>query len=91
MFVQGIVAGGVCASEGLIAYYDFEDGFRDRAGNHDGTGKGKVEISFAKERDSNVLNLLGKAGYVDCGNSADFDIAEAITVMAWVNLWTSNY
>jgi hypothetical protein len=53
----------------------------------DGKLSGDAQIISDPERGS-VLSLDGDGDYVDCGNNPAFDIADSITVAAWVNIDT---
>jgi hypothetical protein len=72
------------AVTGLVAYYSFENNVQDGSGNGlDGTVMG--EPTFVAGVTGLALALDGVDDYVDCGNSASFDITEEITLSAWVN------
>lgn len=69
--------------DGLVAHYSMENNVQDISGNgHDGTAVG--EPSFVAGIDGMALELDGTEDYVDCGNSADFDITDEVTLSAWV-------
>ncbi len=72
------------AEAGLVAYYTMENNVQDVSGNGlNGTVMG--EPGFVAGVAGVGLAFDGVDDYVDCGNSASFDITEAITLTAWVN------
>jgi hypothetical protein len=69
---------------GLVAYYAMDNNAQDVSGNGlDGTLMGGP--TFIAGVSGLALSLDGVDDYVDCGNSASFDITEEITLSAWVN------
>jgi beta-galactosidase len=69
---------------GLVAYYTMENDVQDISGNGlDGTLSGGP--SFVTGIDGSALSLDGSNDYVDCGDSASFDVTEEVTLSAWVN------
>jgi hypothetical protein len=70
---------------GLVAYYPFEDNVNDMSGNGlNGTIVGDPTFVQGLTKYGKAIDLSND--YVDCGNSPLFDITEAITVAAWVNI-----
>ena len=72
-------------NEGLVAYYSLDGDVSDGSGNgNDGTIVGNPEF-VADGAVGNALDFNGD-DYVDCGNSPLFDVSDAVTVAAWVNI-----
>ncbi len=71
-------------TDALVAHYAFENNTEDSSGNNNhGTVMG--EPGFVAGISNLALSLDGVDDYVDCGNSASFDIADEITLSAWIN------
>jgi hypothetical protein len=70
--------------DALVAHYAFENNTEDSSGNNlNGTAVGNT--NFVAGAMGFAIEFDGVDGYVDCGNSASFDITEEITLSAWVN------
>ena len=59
---------------------------KDSVGTNDGTLQGGTQWFPYSGRMDGTLLFNGNDGYVDCGNSPDFDITDEITVSAWVTI-----
>lgn len=71
------------STDGLVAHYSMENNVQDISKNGlDGTIVG--EPGFVAGVDGMALELDGTEDYVDCGNSASFDITDEVTLSAWV-------
>ncbi|MDZ7261704.1 MAG: CotH kinase family protein, partial [candidate division KSB1 bacterium] len=73
--------------DGLVAYYKFDEGqgtvVTDFSGNElHGTIIGAAEWTRGKKDGGLLFN--GMDSYVNCGNSAKFNLSEQITLAAWV-------
>ncbi|APG27861.1 hypothetical protein A7E78_08455 [Syntrophotalea acetylenivorans] len=67
----------------LVAYYALEGDVTDSSGNgHTGTSQGTVTYGRAKVCDG--VYLAG-SGFLQVPDNDDFDIADELTVMAWVH------
>ena len=84
----GVQAEG--ADDGLVAEWHFDEGsgsvLVDSSGNgNDGVihGATRVEGKYGK-----ALSFDGVDDYVDCGNGASLDITDAITIEAWVKIYS---
>ena len=74
-------------TEGLVAYYAFENDANDSSGNEfHGTIVGDPTFVDGPAGYGMALDFDGDGDYVDCGNSPMFDITDAIAVAAWVNI-----
>ncbi|NOX55928.1 MAG: LamG domain-containing protein [Planctomycetes bacterium] len=74
------------AEDGLVAYYDFDEGagatLRDRSGNGN---HGRIHgARYVKRGDGFCLRFDGEDDYVNCGNRPSLDLHEAVTLEAWV-------
>jgi len=70
-----------------VAYYAFENDTNDSSGNElHGTIVGDPIFVDGPAGYGTALDFDGDGDYVDCGNSPMFDITDAITVAAWVNI-----
>ena len=73
-------------TDALVAYYKFENNPNDSTGNGlNGTIAGNPVYIQSLAGYGMALQLDGVDDYVNCGNSASFDITEQITLTAWVN------
>jgi len=73
----------------LVAYYEFESDARDRSDfaiNADGKFIDTAGVSTESVVGSGALKLGGHTDYVDLGKYSKFDIADQITVSAWVKV-----
>jgi len=78
-----VVLGLACgASAEMVAYYGFEGNASDSLGNNDGTVFGNP--TYVTGKYGQAIDLDGVEDYVDCGNSAVFNMTDEITVAAWV-------
>jgi hypothetical protein len=74
-------------TEGLIAYYAFENNANDSSDNGlHGTIVGDPVFVEGPAGYGMALDFDGDGDYVDCGNSPLFDVTEQISVAAWVNI-----
>lgn len=74
------------ADDGLVAYYQFNEGqgtlTRDSSGQgNDGTISG---ARFLKNASGYCLEFDGSASYVDCGSKPSLDLRQAVTLEAWL-------
>jgi hypothetical protein len=84
------------STEGLVAYYAMEGDVLDSSGNGlDGTltvvGEGGNAAAFVAGKSGMAIDLLpitnGTVGpYVDCSADPAFDLVDAMTVGAWINI-----
>jgi len=85
-------------TEGLVAYYAFENDANDSSGNGlHGTvetlADSNATATYVAGHDGMAIDLLPyengtKGSYVNCGADPLFDLTDAITVGAWVNFWS---
>jgi len=84
---------GPLASEenapGPIGYWNFDEGYGTTAYDstgykNDGTISGATWVKNGKK--GGALNFDGINDYVDCGSDESLDIADAITMSAWIKL-----
>ncbi len=74
-------------SDGLIAYYAFENDANDSSANGlHGTLVGDPTFVEGPAGYGMALDFDGDGDYVDCGNSPLFDVTEQISIAAWVNI-----
>ncbi len=67
----------------LVAHYALEGDATDSSGNgHDGSAQGSVAYQRAKICDGIALD---GSGYLQVPDHADLDLADALTVMAWIH------
>jgi hypothetical protein len=72
-------------TEGLVAYYAFENDANDSSGNGlNGTIFG--DPNFVEGIAGMALDFDGDGDYIDCGNDPKFDITDKLTVATWVNI-----
>jgi len=72
-------------TEGLVAYYAFENDANDSSGNgFNGTIFG--DPNFVEGIAGMALDFDGDGDYIDCGNDPNFDITDKLTVATWVNI-----
>ncbi len=77
---------GIAEEQGLVAYYDFNEGSEliahDRSGNKN---DGKIiGATWVKGRYGTALEFDGINDYVDCGEKPSFDVKNVVTLEAWV-------
>jgi hypothetical protein len=85
---SAVALGGISVrhtvSEGLVAYYAFENNVSDLSGNGlDGIVFG--DPAFVDGVEGMALDFNGD-DYVDCGGNAEFGFTDAMTVSTWVNI-----
>jgi len=80
--VPGLVNSAPAA---LVAHYEFDGDYTDSAGSNHGTKAGDAQIVYDANRGL-VLSIDGDGDYVDCGNNAKFNIANAFTVAVWIKV-----
>lgn len=82
-WATGVLAQG---QKDLVAHYDFNEGsghiVKDLSGNNPEANIQGAE--FVRLKKGCALKFNGIDQLVDCGKSPDFDIADVITVVAWV-------
>jgi hypothetical protein len=77
---------------GLIAYYAFENNVNDLSGNGlNGTIHGAPSyvaglVKYGKAMSFRATNAGAAGDYVDCGANWRFNLTDAMTVGAWVNI-----
>ena len=72
-------------TEGLVAYYAFENDANDSSGNEiHGTLVGDAGFAEGPAGYGMALNLDGDGDYVDCGLNPLLDITEQITFTYWI-------
>ncbi len=72
-------------TEGLVAYYAFENDANDSSGNEiHGTLVGDAKFSEGPAGYGMALDLDGDGDYVDCGLNPLLDITEQITFTYWI-------
>ena len=72
-------------TEGLVAYYAFENDANDSSGNAlHGTLVGDATFAEGPVGYGMALDLDGDGDYVDCGLDPNFDITEQITFTYWM-------
>ena len=78
----------------LVAHWKLDEGAgdtaQDSAGDNNGVLRGDPQWRPYRGRMDGALEFDGVADYVDCGNSAVFDITDEITLAAWVNISAVN-
>ena len=78
------------AQAGLIGHWKMNDNadtttVADNSGyNNDGIAQYNTSVLHQTGIIDGALDFDGTTDYVDCGNSTDFDITDAITISAWV-------
>jgi len=98
LFISGLLALGIlfmCAgssdaaiSDGLVGYWSFNDGTAK-----DGSGLGNHGVIKGAPKSVNgkmgkCLDFNGKTDFVEVPDSASLQLADALTVAAWVNIRT---
>jgi len=79
---------------GLIGHWTMDDNAAstvviDSSGNNnDGLALYNTSVLHQTGIIDGALDFDGTSDYIDCGNSTDFDITDAITISAWVNFDT---
>ncbi|MBN2269725.1 MAG: hypothetical protein JXN61_03870 [Sedimentisphaerales bacterium] len=80
----------ISAEEYLVAHWELDESSgataEDCIGNNDGILQGGPQWRPYNGRVNGALEFDGSDDYVDCGDSTVFDIADEITVAAWVNI-----
>jgi hypothetical protein len=81
------IASAAPATNGLAAYWDFDEGKGDTL--HDKSGNGNhgviTKATWAPGVSGSALSFTGD-GYVDCGHGPSLNVTGAITLAAWINL-----
>ncbi len=76
------------STDGLVAYYTFENNAQDSSGNGlHGTIVGSPIYLESLAGFGIAMRFDGVDEYVDCGDNASFDVAEEITLSVWVNTY----
>ncbi len=74
-------------TDGLVAYYAFEDNADDSSGNElHGTLVGDAKFAEGPAGYGMALDLDGDGDYVDCGTPPQLDITEQITFTYWIKV-----
>jgi len=78
----------------IVAHWKLDETSGDTAKDSVGTNDGALQsnpqwLPYSGRMDGALL-FDGNDGYVDCGNSPDFDITDEITVSAWVTINSIN-
>ena len=73
-------------SAGLVAHYEFEGEANDIIGTNHGTLYG--DPTYGAGVLGQAINLDGDGDYVNCGKASSFDLANQITVAAWIKVST---
>jgi len=82
LFIMAVATVGVCKSE-LVAAWSFDDTARDVSGNgHDGVVR---DANYVNGKFGKALEFDGIASSVEVPHADVLNIADAITVEAWVN------
>lgn len=72
--------------EGLVAYYPFNGNAYDETGNgNDGNVYGAALTANRNGKPESAYLFDGDNDYINCGNSADFNIGTVFTVSVWIN------
>jgi hypothetical protein len=72
-------------TNGLVAYYAFENDANDSSGNElHGTLVGDAKFAEGPAGYGMALDLDGDGDYVDCGTPSQLDITEQITFTYWI-------
>jgi len=86
LFILPISAATADITTGLVSHWMLDDGAGstalDSVGNNHGTLQG--DAAWAEGYVGGAILLDGAGDYIDCGNSATFNITDAITLAAWV-------
>ena len=78
----------LATTAGLVAHYSLEGNVTDSSGNgHDGGSQGTVAYQPAKVCDGAQFD---GTGYLQVPDNDDFDLTDALTVMAWIHPDTLN-
>jgi hypothetical protein len=73
-------------TEGMIAYYAFENDANDSSVNGlNGVIMGDPVFAEGPAGYGMALDFDGDGDYVDCGNDAMFSVTDALTVSVWIN------
>ena len=91
LLLAAINAHSQIPANGLVAYYPFNSSAKDSSGNgNNGTVYG---ASLTTDRFGNLnsaYNFNGTSNYMDCGNGSSLQIANDITIAAWIKSGFSN-
>jgi hypothetical protein len=86
LFILPISAATADITTGLVSHWMLDDGAGsvalDSVGNNHGTLQG--DAAWAEGYVAGAILLDGAGDYIDCGNSATFNITDAVTLAAWV-------
>jgi len=86
----GIKLGGSPSPDitrGLVAYYNFDEGFGTTLHDISGTGNSGTLVNgpnWTKGKYGGALKFDGTDDYVNCGKDESLNITDAITIAAWV-------
>jgi TolA-binding protein len=69
-----------------VAHYEFESNANNSAGTNHGTSYG--DPAYGAGVLGQAINLDGDGDYVNCGKASSFDLANQITVTAWIKVST---
>jgi hypothetical protein len=87
LFCSGIVLAQTIPTDGLVAYYTFDEEGELTVVDHSGNGLDGEIVGDAIYTDGikgTALLFDGVGAYVNCGNNPLFDISDVITLAAWV-------
>ncbi|MHC4544739.1 MAG: LamG-like jellyroll fold domain-containing protein [Planctomycetota bacterium] len=73
-------------SAGLVAHYELEGNVNDSTGTNHGIECGSP--TYGTGVFGQAINLDGDGDYVNCGKASSFDLANLITVAAWIKVTT---
>ncbi|RLG23281.1 hypothetical protein DRN85_09655, partial [Methanosarcinales archaeon] len=98
-YVQSPLTFTTTGQAGLIGYWAMDDNIDDTivldsSGNeYHGTAQYNTSVLHQTGIIDGALDFDGANDYINCGNSTDFDITDAITISAWVKFDTlsTNY
>ena len=71
-------------SAGIVAHYEFESNANDSAGTNGGTSFGDQTYGIGVL--GQAISLDGDGDYVNCGKASSLDLANQITVAAWIKV-----
>ena len=76
----------LASNEGLVAYYNFDEGTGSIAHDLSGNGNdGQIHgARFLKRERGFCLEFDGLHDFVDCGSKASLDLRNEVTLEAWV-------
>lgn len=73
-------------SDGLVSYWQFNDGGTDKTGRgHTGQVHGDASYEFVDDNFERALHLGGDSGYFSVPDHADFDFFTQFTAILWIN------